>query len=142
TLIRARVADGAAAEIFGRMVAALGGPADFTGRWRNLLPEAPVIQAVEAPRAGRVQSIDGEALGLAVVALGGGRRVESDRVDPAVGLSDVVRLGQSVTPGTPLAMIHAARADQAEAAAQAVRDAIHIGEEEVTIPPLVHERIG
>ena len=140
--IREAVASGRAAEVFGRMVAALGGPADFAGGWRRVLPEAPVIREVPAAAAGVVQAIDGEALGLAVVALGGGRAVESDRIDPAVGLSDVVRLGEDVARGQPLARVHASRPEDADRAAAAVGAAIVLGEGVVTPPDLVRERIG
>jgi len=142
----ARIAEaldsGAAAERFGWMVAAQGGPVRFIEEWARFLPEAPVIREVTAETAGHVAAIDGEALGLAVVALGGGRQVESDRVDPAVGLSDVVRRGKHVTKGQPLARIHAARESQAEAAARAVRAAIVLSDTPPDLPPLVHERIG
>ena len=66
---------------------------------------------MKSPRrnTGFVGSIDGEALGLAVVELGGGRQVEGDEIDPAVGISDLVRLGTRVQQGQPLCRIHAAR---------------------------------
>ncbi|WP_353474446.1 thymidine phosphorylase [Salipiger sp. H15] len=139
--LRESVASGAAAERFGRMVAGLGGPSDFVERWSDMLPEAPVVIDVPAPEAGHVAAMDGEALGLAVVHLGGGREVESDPVDPAVGLSHVLRLGQAVEAGQPLARVHAAGAGAAEAAAQAVRAAIRIGEAP-ELGPLVRERIA
>ena len=140
----ARVAEiirsGQAAERFGAMVAAAGGPVRFVEDWTRFLPEAPVIREAEAPRAGHVTAIDGEALGLAVVALGGGRQVESDVVDPAVGLSDVVGVGTRVEKGQPLARVHAAREAQADAAVAAVRGAIRIGDAPQP-RPLVLERI-
>jgi thymidine phosphorylase len=89
-----------------------------------------------------VQAIDAEALGLAVVALGGGRTVESDPVDPAVGLSDVVRLGARVEKGQPLAVVHASRPVQADQAAATVRAAISLGEKAGTLPTLIVEHIG
>nr|WP_319949300.1 thymidine phosphorylase [uncultured Shimia sp.] len=135
------LADGRAAERFGRMVAAMGGPVTFTENWRRFLPEATVIREVGAPETGYVQAIDGEALGLAVVALGGGRQVESDLVDPSVGLSDVVRLGDKVQKGQPILRIHAAREDAAQHAERAVLAAFAIGAEPMSPPPLVHERI-
>ncbi|MBN7784904.1 thymidine phosphorylase [Ponticoccus gilvus] len=138
--LRAAVSSGAAAERFGRMVYGLGGPLHFVENWQRFLPEAPVIQEVAAQADGVVSAIDGEALGLAVVDLGGGRRVESDRVDPAVGLDQVVRLGERVRKGQPLARIHAAREEQAEAAARAVRAALTLGEAP-TERPLVLERV-
>ena len=140
--VLAAIRDGRAAERFGRMIAAMGGPAAFVEDWARLLPEAPVIREVAANEAGHVCAIDGEALGLAVVALGGGRQVESDTVDPAVGLSRVVRLGERVAQGAPLALIHAAREEAADAAEAAVRAAIGIGAAPTEVPALVRERIG
>jgi thymidine phosphorylase len=131
---------GKAAEVFGDMVYALGGPVRFVEDWARFLPEAPVIREVPAPNSGVVSSIDGEALGLAVVALGGGRQVETDVVDPAVGLSEVVSLGQAVSKGQALARVHAAREGQADRAVKAVLDAISIGSG-CAEPALVLERI-
>ena len=125
--VEAAIASGHAMEIFAAMTHSLGGPPDMDSDWRTHLPRAPVVGEVTAPRAGHVAAIDGEALGFAVVALGGGRQVESDRVDPAVGLSEVAPLGTRVAPGDPLAVIHAADVSRAEAAAQAARAAITIG---------------
>lgn len=139
--IRSVIADGRAAERFGRMIAEVGGPLGFVDAPQRFLPEATVIREVSATDKGFVQSIDGEALGLAVVALGGGRQVESDVVDPAVGFSSVVRLGDRVDKGTPLCVIHAAREDAARRAEVAVRSAITIGEAQPSQPPLILERI-
>lgn len=133
---------GRVASRFGRMVAAQGGPDDFASHWPRYLPVAPVIREVTAPRAGYVSAMDGEALGLAVVHLGGGRLVEGDLVDPAVGLSDLVRLGQWVEAGTPLARIHAARESAAQVAEAGVREAITLTSQAPELPPLVYERIS
>jgi len=140
--VAAVIAEGRAAERFGRMVAAQGGPLGFVEDWARFLPEATVMHEVTAREAGFVTAIDGEALGLAVVELGGGRQVETDVVDPAVGLSNVIRLGAKVDKGTPLAMIHAAREDGARRAEAAVRAAITLGEAPPALPALVHERLG
>jgi thymidine phosphorylase len=120
----------------------MGGPVLFVENWQRFLPEANVIREVPAERAGHVAAIDGEALGLAVVGLGGGRAVENDRINPAVGLAQVVRLGAAVEKGTPLAVVHAARPEDAEAAARQVRDAIRLSDAPVTPPDLICERVG
>ncbi|MDX8351139.1 thymidine phosphorylase [Cognatiyoonia sp. IB215182] len=134
------IASGAAMERFAWMIAALGGPPDMAQDWHTHLPKAPVVGAVTAPESGQVAAIDGEALGLAVVGLGGGRRVETDTVDPSVGLTEMVGLGDQVTRGDPLCILHAADEDSAEAAAQAVRAAITIGESGAR-GPLIIERV-
>ena len=126
--VETAIASGHAMELFSAMTHSLGGPPDMDSDWRTHLPKAPVVGEVTAPRAGHVAVIDGEALGLAVVALGGGRQVETDRVDPAVGLTEVAPLGAKVAAGDPLAVIHAADEAQAHAAARSVRAAITLGE--------------
>ncbi|GAA4222165.1 thymidine phosphorylase [Sagittula marina] len=132
---------GAAAERFGKMVYELGGPLGFVEDWQRFLPEAPVIQEVAAVESGTVSAIDGEALGLVVVDLGGGRRVETDTVDPAVGVTEIVRVGAKVEKGQPLARVHAAREGQADRAAAAVRAAITYGDTP-SPRPLVLERVA
>ncbi|MCF6315321.1 MAG: thymidine phosphorylase [Marinosulfonomonas sp.] len=140
-MIAATLVDGRAAELFGAMIAAQGGPADFVDRWRDRLPAAPVVRDIMAVQSGRVLEIDGEALGLAVVHLGGGRLVGGAKIDASVGLSRVVRLGEAVDEYTPLAIVHAANPAAADRAIEAVRAAITVGEGEATPQPLVHERI-
>jgi thymidine phosphorylase len=137
------LSSGAAAERFARMVAALGGPADLLEHPR--LPEAPIVAEVEPLESGFVTAIDVRALGLAVVALGGGRVRESDRVDHAVGLSEVAALGEPVGPGhggRTLAVVHARDSDASAAALQAVRAAFTVGPEPPGSVPPVLERIA
>ncbi len=134
------ISSGAAMERFARMIAALGGPPDMAEDWHTHLPKAPVVGEVVAPQAGYIAAMDGEALGLAVVGLGGGRRVETDRIDPAVGFTNMVGLGDQIAQGAPLCTVHAATEDAAEEAALAVQAAITIGD--VPTPgPLIIERI-
>ncbi len=140
--LRAAISSGQAAERFGKMVYALGGPLSFVDDWRRFLPEAPVIREVVAEQAGCVTAINGETLGLAVVDLGGGRRVETDQVNPAVGLTDVVRLGEQVAKGQPIAVVHAAREEQADAAAKMVQGAMTFGAEAPKDQPLTIERVA
>ena len=124
------------------MIAAQGGPVNFVDSWQRFLPEATVIRQVTAPQDGYVARIDGEALGLAVVGLGGGRVVESDSINPAVGLSDVVRLGTRVSRGQPMALVHAGRSDHADRASRAVLEAITLSASRPKVPDLILERVG
>jgi len=133
---------GRAAEIFGAMVAALGGPGDFVERWPDRLPSAPVVREVPSFSEGYVTTIDGQALGLAVVHLGGGRLKQGDRINASVGLSEIAGIGEHVSPDLPFALIHAATEDDADRAEAVVRAAFAIGDQEVADPPLIHRRIG
>ncbi len=135
------LADGRAAEAFARMVAALGGPRDFTAHTTRYLPRAPVIRPCTAERAGVVAAMDARAVGLVVVSLGGGRKQASDSIDPAVGLSDVVGVGQAVAAGEPLALVHAADDAAADTAVAELRQAIRIADSAPPAPPVIHARI-
>jgi thymidine phosphorylase len=133
---------GSAAECFGRMVAAQGGPADFVERWPDRLPAAPVVIEVPALDDGYVAAIDGRALGEAVVHLGGGRLREGDRINPGVGLSDLAGIGEETGAGVPLAMVHAASLEAAELAVKAVQAAYRLASQAPDEPPLVLKRIA
>lgn len=133
---------GRAAERFGAMVAALGGPSDFVERWRDRLPAAPIIRVVVPAHPGFVAAIATEAVGLAVVRLGGGRLRDGDTVDPAVGLSRIAGLGEEVGAGRPLAVIHARTEADADRAEAEVRAAFSLGAEAADPPTLILDRIA
>jgi thymidine phosphorylase len=123
------LASGRAAEHFDRMVAALGGPTDFLANHQKHLAAAPIVRAVHADHDGFISAIRTRELGLAVIELGGGRRVASDRIDHRVGLSGLLGKGARVERSTPLCLVHAAdEAGYAKAAAM-VKSAYAIGEQ-------------
>ena len=96
---------GAAAERFGAMSRALGGPADIVDDPDRHLPRAPHALEVFPAEAGRVRAIAVREVGVAVLELGGGRLREDQGIDHAVGLVDVAGLGEEVGPGGhPLAV--------------------------------------
>jgi thymidine phosphorylase len=131
---------GAAAERFAAMVAELGGPSDLLEAHERHLPAAPVTVEAQAAEPGTVTSVDVRAVGLAVVALGGGRTRETDPVDHGVGLTEVAAPGERVGPGErPLALVHAADRDAGERAAGALRDAYTVGDAPAGAPPPVLE---
>jgi thymidine phosphorylase len=130
---------GTAAERFAAMVSELGGPADLIDDPDSHLPAAPVTAAAEPAEAGAVATVDVRAVGLAVVALGGGRLRESDPVDHSVGLTEVAAPGELVGPGErPLALVHAATEEAAARAAEALRAAYVLGDPPPE-PPVVLE---
>jgi thymidine phosphorylase len=134
--------NGAAAERFERMVAALGGPRDLLDRPDRHLAGAPIRRAVMADRHGFVSEIDTRALGLVIMALGGGRRRAEDRIDHRVGLADILGPGDAVGPDRPLVIVHAASEADADRAAAAIRAAIVVADEPAVATPLILERIG
>ncbi|WEK03578.1 MAG: thymidine phosphorylase [Candidatus Devosia phytovorans] len=109
---------GQATERFAQMVSALGGPADFVEQMDRHLAPAPIIRDVFATGQGTITEIDTRGVGMAVVALGGGRTTPTDSIDYTVGFDRLVGLGIRVDAGTPIARIHA-RDDASAADAEA-----------------------
>jgi thymidine phosphorylase len=139
--LQAALDSGEAAERFARMVAALGGPADLVQRPDAYLDAAPIIIPAPALAAGFASTVDARTLGLAVVSLGGGRRRPQDAIDFAVGLTDLVELGDAVAVGQPLAMIHARTQEAAEQAVREVQQAYQIGVEKPATQPMIFRAI-
>ena len=108
------VTSGRAAEVFARMVTALGGPADFLGAFERHLPAAPVTRRVHLD--GYLAAMDTRAVGNAIIELGGGRRVVGETLDLSVGFERVAGIGGRLDATTPLAVIHAASEADAERA--------------------------
>ena len=138
---RAVLISGAAAARFDRMVAAQGGPSEFSRSYASDLPTAPVIRDVPALCAGLIAGIDTRAVGHAVVHLGGGRLRSGDPVDPRVGFSALAEPGTRVDAGDPLAKVHAADEASADAAIAALQAAYRLGDSHAA-QPLVHRRVG
>src|SRR2546428_8949955 len=98
--------DGSPWAKFAQWVAAQGGDrrvVDDT-RW---LPAAPVRIAVEAPSSGVVAAVDAQAVGLVAMGLGAGRATKDDRIDPAVRVVLVRKIGDPLPDGEALADVHA-----------------------------------
>jgi thymidine phosphorylase len=127
TMLQAALDSGAAAEKFQQMVTALGGPKRFVEQpWQHL--ERATVQVTVLPeRTGTVTRIDTRAVGMVVVALGGGRTRPQDRVDHAVGLTHLAGLGDTVGADRPLAVVHARTKAQAADAAALLRSAYRVG---------------
>lgn len=134
--------NGEAAEVFARMVVAHGGPADLMENGPKHMPLAPVVRDVAAGGNGFVGAIDTRRIGMAVVALGGGRTEPSQKIDHSVGLGQILGLGRSVEADTPLARIYAQDEAAADYAEQEVRQSFKLSDTAPEIGPNVAEVIG
>ena len=133
---------GKAAEVFGKMVSGLGGPADLIERPMEYLPISEVKVDAPAHSCGWVDRIDTRELGMAVVELGGGRMRAEDGIDYAVGLSDFVELGQKLEDGEVLCQVHARSEDDAARAIARVQKAISLSDDQSSGQPVVYEVIS
>jgi thymidine phosphorylase len=136
------LSSGKAAEIFGRMVAGLGGPTDFISRTRHHLAVAPITHEVKATQAGYVAAVDTRAVGVAVVTLGGGRIRPQDPIDHAVGITALQPIGARMEEGDPVALVHARTDADAVAAVKTIQAAYGFSERKPrTIAPVLR-RVG
>lgn len=138
-MLEGQLSSGKAAERFGNMVHLLGGPADLVENPAKHLVAARVIKPVHPEKTGYVTGIDTRALGMAVVELGGGRMRSDDDIDPAVGLSDFITLGEKAD--RPLAVVHAQDEAAWERAAAAVRGACTVSDQAPGTLPVIYETL-
>lgn len=114
-LLESKLASGAALETFSRMVEAQGGDPRVADAPEKVLPQAPAVLDVPAPRAGTLSRVDADGIGRAVLLLGGGRRAVTDAIDFSVGVSGLRKVGETVASGEPLVRLHARSRAEAEA---------------------------
>lgn len=132
---------GAAAECFGRMVTALGGPADFMDKSEEYLDVAPVELAVFPDKAGYVTAMNNRAVGMTLVGMGGGRTSPDQKLDFGVGMARFAHIGEEVGPDNPLCVVYARDDDMAERAAESVLAAVSVGDEKPEETLVIRDRI-
>ena len=116
-----------------QMVAAQGGDLDAPR------PRSPA-HAVAAPRSGYVCHIEARELGQIIIALRGGRSVMTDTIDPTVGMEMLVRQGDHVQAGQPIASLFC-NDRQAEQVTPRLQAAMQIEAAAPATLPLVAETI-
>ena len=79
--------------------------------------------------AGKITAMDAEKIGRASFLLGGGRQQVDDKIDLAVGISDLKKIGESVQRDEPLMRVHARTNDALEQVLPLLRTAAVIGNE-------------
>jgi len=124
--IEAAFSNGLAAEFFGKMVAALGGPSDFIENMETYLDRPEIEIEVHCDQditdlKGNL-GFDTREIGLAVIELGGGRTSPSDQIDHAVGIIDIAP--RNWDGEQPICRILARSNEIAEKAALRIRNAI------------------
>jgi len=135
------LSSGKAAEIFGRMIAALGGPVDFVDKTDEYLPVVKNILDFPSPSSGYLKSVNGRILGQTVIELGGGRKQADDKLDLSVGLDQFIRIGKNVEQGDPLLRIHSSNDLDMEHAKNLLSEAFQFSENPVELNPLILESV-
>ena len=138
--LRRAIESGAALAKFREIVAAQGGDVAAIDDPERL-PRAAVTGDVAARRDGIVDALPPRPIGHAIIALGGGRTMADDVVDPAVGIVFRVRVGDAVTAGQSVATVHAADAASLAAGIARLQTIVGIGERAVESLPWVSHRV-
>ncbi len=131
---------GAAFEMFAKIVKTQGGNVDQVKNPEKLIT-ASIREHILAEREGFVREIDTRALGIAVIELGGGRIRVTDKIDFAVGLSELKRVGAKMKKGDVIAEVHGNDPAKVKRAKDIVKASYRIQDEVPTPVTLIAERI-
>jgi pyrimidine-nucleoside phosphorylase len=138
----AAIANGSALQKFREMCVAQGGDPRVVEDY-SILPTAKRKLEVRAGAGakGFVAEVDALKCGHAIMALGGGRAAVTDKVDHAVGIADLIKIGEPVEVGTLLCTLHVNDDAKGARAEALVREAVQITAAAPTLEPLVQDLI-
>lgn len=139
-VLQSHIQSGKALDIFRKMVELQGGNPKVIDDYR-LMPFATIKEEVPSSKAGTVAGVDADRIGRACLILGAGRKKTDDVVDFAVGVSDLLKIGEKVAKGQPIAVIHANDEAQLREARQMIDAAFNISDDATPPPPLVTDMI-
>ena len=131
TAVDNALSSGSAYEKFREFVSAQGGDAEAL----EDLPVSARVSEVWAPRGGYVAHFGASAIGNAALALGAGRKQKGDQIDPGSGIEVLVKPGDPLQQGQPVARLYGER--EAEPARRLVLEALKISDEPVEAPPAI-----
>jgi pyrimidine-nucleoside phosphorylase len=107
----------------------------------TVLATAANHHAVTAPRAGIVTKADARDLGVGAMRLGAGRATKEAVIDPGVGSTIEVSVGDRVAEGDVLATLHYNDDTHLGNAIELTERAFEVEDGPATIPPLVYEEV-
>jgi len=136
------LSNGKAAEVFSKMIAALGGPNDFLENPWGAMNKAKVIQDVIATNSGYINAMQTRDIGLAIVGMKGGRTANGQLIDHSVGFDRILPIGTRVNKGDIVARIHAADNDQAISASKEYLTSLSITETKEKDLPVIYKIIN
>ncbi len=122
------VRSGKALECLQRNIEAQGGDPRVCDDPGRFLPLVSGTVAVESPRSGFITRVDTTEIGHAIAAIGGGRVRIEDTVDPTVGFTSILKLGNRVREGDAIGVVFCADASAASDAARRIQAAYQIGD--------------
>jgi len=140
--MEAAIAHGSALQVFREMCVAQGGDPRVVDDYK-ILPTAKKFLEVKAgaEASGFVAEVDALKCGHAIMALGGGRAAVTDKIDHAVGIADLIKIGAPVQAGTRLCTLHINDDAKAVRAEALIREAIKFSTTSPQLEPLIQDLI-
>jgi pyrimidine-nucleoside phosphorylase len=133
---------GKALECLQKNIAAQGGDPRVCDAPQDFLPLVSETVKVESPRSGFITRVDTTEIGHAIAAIGGGRVRIEDTVDPTVGFTSELKLGDQVRAGDAIGVVYCGDSDAAAEAARRIQAAYEIGDAPMQLPQLVKEIVN
>jgi len=139
--VQRHLKDGSALEKFKEMVTAQGGDSSYIEDPEKF-PTAKHIRKLPAPKRGYVHTINAGMIARGVQILGANRDNKKKKVDPAVGVSEIKKVGTQVKQGEPLMMIHYNDETKLEQALEYFKQAYRLAPKRPNPPQLIVERVA
>ncbi|MDR0727818.1 MAG: thymidine phosphorylase [Puniceicoccales bacterium] len=137
-MVQRSISSGAVFEKFKEIVAAYGGDVDCLDDVEKL-PKAKYIRKLPAPKRGYIHSINAGMIARGVRLMG---ENADGTLDPAVGVSRVMKAGVQVKQGEPLMMIHYNDERKLEAGLEYLRSSYRLAPKRPNLGELIVERVA
>jgi pyrimidine-nucleoside phosphorylase len=135
--LREVVESGKALECLRRNIEAQGGDPRVCDDPAAFLPLVTETVKVESRRSGFITRVDTTEIGHAIAAVGGGRVRIEDTIDPTVGFTSELKIGDKIEAGEAIGIVYCADGSNGDEAARRIQAAYHIGDE----PPAQIEKL-
>jgi len=136
--VQKHLKDGSALEKFKEMIEAQGGDTSFIDDPEKM-PKAKYVRKLPAPKRGYVHTINAGQIARGVQILG---QRKNGKYDPAVGVSEIKKVGTQVKQGEPLMMIHYNDESKLDSALEYLRSAYRLAPKRPNPPELIVERVA
>lgn len=136
------LSSGEAAELFGKMIHMMGGPSDYLENPWQSMSKANQISDILAPQSGYISGMQTRDIGLAIVAMKGGRTANGQQIDHTVGFDRVLPIGTLVNRGDVIARVHAKDDEQTRQASSKYVAALSFTDEQPKQQTVIYKTIS